>query len=195
MRRNKSTTNDLNSPVGYLRLLWAKPNSSEYTKTIEVINDCYRKMLMIGKSKEVFWDKVPDLLSAKTYNAFTLAKDNIERRYDRYLKLGGHQIKDQNSNWIGSSSNKIHTDCQSIHSTKRSCKRRNTPPRISNEKSQCCKVQNMYGTAYGGLTSSANKETILLSKVPQKKGSNVLLEKQLTSCLVWSFQWWGVSQR
>ena len=53
MRRNKSTTNDLNSPVGYLRLLWAKPNSSEYTKAIEVINDCYRKMLMIGKSKEV----------------------------------------------------------------------------------------------------------------------------------------------
>ena len=54
MRRNKSTTNDLNSPVGYLRLLWEKSNSSEYTKAIEVINDRYRKMLMIGRSKEVF---------------------------------------------------------------------------------------------------------------------------------------------
>jgi hypothetical protein len=73
--------------------LWAKPNSSEYTKVIEVINDCYRKMLMIGKSKEVFQDKVPDLLSAKTYNAFTLAKDNIKRRYDRYLKSGGIKLK------------------------------------------------------------------------------------------------------
>ena len=36
---------------------------------------------MIGKSKEVFQDKVPDLLKAKTYNDFTLAKDNIELKY------------------------------------------------------------------------------------------------------------------
>jgi hypothetical protein len=42
----------------------------------------------------------------------------------------------------------------------------------------------MFGTAYGGWTSSANKETVLLSEVPQKKGSNVLREKQLTSCLI-----------
>jgi hypothetical protein len=93
MRRNKSLTNDLNSPVGYLRLLRAKPNSNEYTKAIQVINDCYRKMLMIGKSKEVFRDKVQDLLSTKIYNDFTLAKDNIEQRYDRYLKLGGTKLK------------------------------------------------------------------------------------------------------
>jgi hypothetical protein len=73
--------------------LWAKPNSKEYIKAIEVINDCYRKMLMIGKSKEVFQDKVPDLLSAKTYNDFTLVKDNIEQRYDRYLKSSGIKLK------------------------------------------------------------------------------------------------------
>jgi hypothetical protein len=85
-------TAGLNSPVGYLRLLWAKPNSNEYTKAIEVINDCYRKILMIGKSKEVFQDKVPDLLKAKTYNDFTLAKDNIALRYDRYLKLVGIKL-------------------------------------------------------------------------------------------------------
>jgi len=70
--------NDLNSPVGYVRLLWAKPNSSKHTKAIEVIHDCYRKMLMIGKCREVFWDKVSDLLTAKTFKDFTLAKDNIE---------------------------------------------------------------------------------------------------------------------
>jgi len=64
-RRNRTMINDLNSPVGYVRLLWAKPNSSEYTKAIEVINDCYRKMLMIGKCREVFRDKVSDLLTAK----------------------------------------------------------------------------------------------------------------------------------
>ena len=85
----------MNSPVGYLRLLWAKSNSNEYTNAIEVINDCYRKMLMIGKSKEVFRDKVPDLLKAKTYQDFTLAKDSIERRYDRYLKSGGIKLKIQ----------------------------------------------------------------------------------------------------
>jgi hypothetical protein len=30
---------------------------------------------------------------AKTYNAFTLAKENIELRYDRYLKSGGIKLK------------------------------------------------------------------------------------------------------
>jgi len=91
-RRNRTMINDLNSPVGYVRLLWAKPNSSEYTKAIEVINDCYRKMLMIGKCREVFRDKVSDLLTAKTFKDFTLAKDNIERRHVRYLKSGGIKL-------------------------------------------------------------------------------------------------------
>ena len=54
MRRNKSVTAHLNSRVCYLSIAWTKPSSNEYTKAIEVINDCYRKMLMIGKSKEVF---------------------------------------------------------------------------------------------------------------------------------------------
>ncbi len=48
MRRNKMMTADLNSRVGYLKILLTKPNNDEYTKAIEVINDCYRKMLMIG---------------------------------------------------------------------------------------------------------------------------------------------------
>jgi len=94
-RRNKMMTAVLNSQVCYLKFTWAKFNSDEYTKAIEVINDCYKKMLMIGKSKEVFRlsnNKVPKLLSAKTYSDFTLAKDNIERRYKRYLKLGGVKL-------------------------------------------------------------------------------------------------------
>ncbi len=62
-------TDVLNSQVCYLKCTWAKFNSDEYTKAIDVINDCYKKMLMIGKSKEVFRlsnDKVPKLLLAKT---------------------------------------------------------------------------------------------------------------------------------
>jgi hypothetical protein len=94
-RRNKMVTDVLNSRVCYFKFTWAKFNTNEYTKAIQVINDCYKKMLMIGKSKEVFRlsnNKVPKLLSAKTYSEFTLAKDNIERRYKRYLKLGGVKL-------------------------------------------------------------------------------------------------------
>ncbi len=86
---------DRNSRVHYLKILWANPNSNEYTKAIEVMYDCYRKMLMISKSKEVFRlpnDKVPDLLSAKTYREFILAKNNIEQRYKRFLKLGAVKL-------------------------------------------------------------------------------------------------------
>ncbi len=53
-RRNKMVTAVLNSQVCYLKFTWAKFNSDKYTKATDVINDCYKKMLMIGKSKEVF---------------------------------------------------------------------------------------------------------------------------------------------
>jgi hypothetical protein len=56
-------------------------NSDEYIKAIDKINECYRKMLMIGKCNEVFRpsnEKVLDLLSAKTSNKFKLAKENIQ---------------------------------------------------------------------------------------------------------------------
>jgi hypothetical protein len=71
MRRNKKKIFDLNSQVQYLTIPWAM-----------IINDCYRKMLMIGKCNEVFQpsnDKVPDLLSKKTYDEIKLAKENIQR--------------------------------------------------------------------------------------------------------------------
>ncbi len=77
MRRTKTRNTDLNSRVCYLKIPWANPNSDEYTKAIEVINDCYSKMLMIGKSKEVFRlnnDKVPDLLSEKPTENSSLQK-------------------------------------------------------------------------------------------------------------------------
>jgi hypothetical protein len=57
-------------------------NSDEYIKAIDKINECYRKMLMIGKCNEVCRpsnDKFLDLLSAKTFDEFKLAKENIQR--------------------------------------------------------------------------------------------------------------------
>jgi hypothetical protein len=95
-RRNKTITAGLNSPVDYLNIPWAKHDTDEYTEAIEVINDCYRKMLMIGKCREVFRlanNKVPELLSSKNKSDFTLARTNIERRYKRYVDSGGIQLK------------------------------------------------------------------------------------------------------
>ncbi len=95
MKTNQVMTANLNSRVCYVKIPWLNPNSDEYTKTIEVIHDCYRKMLMIGKSKEMFClpdNKVPDLLSAKTNREFILAKNNIERRYKRFLKSGAVKL-------------------------------------------------------------------------------------------------------
>ncbi len=40
MRRTKTVNTDLNSRVRYLKIPWENPNSNEYTKAIEVINDC-----------------------------------------------------------------------------------------------------------------------------------------------------------
>jgi hypothetical protein len=56
----------------------------------------FKKMLIIGKCREVFRNKVSDLLTAKSFKEFTLAKDNIEQRHVRYLKIGWHQITHQN---------------------------------------------------------------------------------------------------
>ena len=91
-RRNRTNINDLNSSVEYVRLSWAKFNSSEYTKAVEVINKCYRKMLIIGKCREVFRNKVSDLLTAKSFNEFTIAKEQIERRYANYGKSSGIKL-------------------------------------------------------------------------------------------------------
>ncbi len=52
-------------------------------------------MLMIGKCNEVFQpsnDKVPDLLSAKTYNEFKLAKEKIQGWFKRYVKSGAPKL-------------------------------------------------------------------------------------------------------
>ncbi len=70
-------------------------NSDEYIKAIDKINECYRKMLMIGKCNEVFRpsnEKVLDLLSAKTSNKFKLAKENIQWWFKRFLKSGAAKL-------------------------------------------------------------------------------------------------------
>ncbi len=50
----KKTIFSLNSQLQYLNIAWAMNDSDEYIKTIDKINECYKKMLMIGKCNEVF---------------------------------------------------------------------------------------------------------------------------------------------
>jgi hypothetical protein len=81
------------TPVGFLRLIWAKSNSNEYTKAIEVINDCYRKMLMIGKSKKVF--RLPNdnaTRSAKIKHAIQRNRITEDALYVRVTLEDGHFI-------------------------------------------------------------------------------------------------------
>ena len=68
----------------YPRFKWAKFNSKEYLQAINEINDMYRKMIMIGKSREVFHDKVCPMISAKTRNEFKTARNRIRDNYWRY---------------------------------------------------------------------------------------------------------------
>ncbi len=48
VKKNKKTIFGLNSQVQYLNIPWAMNNSDEYIKANDKINECFRKMLMIG---------------------------------------------------------------------------------------------------------------------------------------------------
>ena len=62
--------------------------STEYFRVIDAFNDCYKKMLEIGKCEEVFrpaGGRRPDILTAKSIVEFLKTKKNIILRYNRYL--------------------------------------------------------------------------------------------------------------
>ncbi len=54
--------------------------SKDYFQVIDAINDCYKKILEIGKCNEVFRPDhggLPDILPAKSRIDFFMAKKNI----------------------------------------------------------------------------------------------------------------------
>ena len=53
-RTSKRLRCQLNSNANYIRFDWVEFMSTEYFRVIVAINDCYKKMLEIGKCKEVF---------------------------------------------------------------------------------------------------------------------------------------------
>jgi len=63
----------MDSPVTFPSFKWVQFGTNEYFKAIEEINDVYRKMLMIGKAKKVFRDKVCPMMTAKTKDDFKKA--------------------------------------------------------------------------------------------------------------------------
>ena len=94
-RTSKRLRCQLNSNANYIRFDWVEFMSTEYFKVIDAINDCYKKMLEIGKCAEVFWPiggRRPDILTAKSKKEFMREKENISRRYNRYVTTGAPRL-------------------------------------------------------------------------------------------------------
>jgi hypothetical protein len=69
--------------------------STEYFRVIDAINDCYKKMLEIGKYTKVFrpvGGRQPDILTAKSKIEFMSEKENISRHYNRYVTTGAPRL-------------------------------------------------------------------------------------------------------
>jgi hypothetical protein len=77
MRRTKQVNNKLGKKADYIMFDWVQFMSKEYFGVIDAINECYRKMLKIGKCNEVFQrvnGNQCELLRAKSKQEFLNAK-------------------------------------------------------------------------------------------------------------------------
>jgi hypothetical protein len=87
--RNTTQVNEkLGKRADYLMFDWVQFMSKEYFGAIDAINECYRKMLEIGKYKEVFQrvnGNQCELLRAKLKQEFLSDKKNILLHYSRYV--------------------------------------------------------------------------------------------------------------
>jgi len=94
-RRCKRSRTKLNLETNYIQFDWVEFMSKDYFQVIDSINDCYKKMLEIGRCKEVFRPKnggLPDILTAKSKDMFTKARKNIVLRYNRYVLSGAPRL-------------------------------------------------------------------------------------------------------
>ncbi len=79
-KKSNLFNSQLNSTVKYLPIPSWVANVEEYFSVVDVINNCYKKMLEIGKCREVFRpenNQVPELISATSRDEFLKAKKNI----------------------------------------------------------------------------------------------------------------------
>jgi len=83
MRRMRRKPKMLNSRPNYPEFAWTEHGAKEYWDTIPDINDCYRNMLEIGKTKDTFRDakvEVATMFTVKTQDDFKKAKTNVKKR-------------------------------------------------------------------------------------------------------------------
>ena len=95
MRRTKQVNNKLGKKADYIMFDWVLLMSKEYFVVIDAINECYRKMLEIGKCKEVFQPvdgNQCELLRAKSKQEFLNAKKNILLHYSRHVNTGAPKL-------------------------------------------------------------------------------------------------------
>ena len=91
----KETNNKHEKSANYIQFDWVEFMSKEYFGVVEAINECYKKMLEIGKCKEVFRrvdGNQCELLTAKSKKDFLNAKKNILSRYSRYVDSGAPKL-------------------------------------------------------------------------------------------------------
>ncbi len=94
-RKSKQLHCQLNTDLNYIRFKCVAFKSKEYFKVIGAINDCYKKMLEIGKCVEVFQ---PDggwqagILTAKSKMEFMKEKENIRQHYNQYFPTGAPRL-------------------------------------------------------------------------------------------------------
>jgi hypothetical protein len=77
MRSTKHINHKLGKSANYIKFDWVEFMSKEYFAVIKAINECYRKMLEIGKCKEVFQrvnESQCELLRAKWKQNFLMPK-------------------------------------------------------------------------------------------------------------------------
>ena len=88
MQKFKRKANFLNSRPTYPDFEWTEKGSPDYWEALTAINDSYRKMLEIGKAKNVFRIErkdVSNMLNAKTREEFFKTKTNVMRRYTNHI--------------------------------------------------------------------------------------------------------------
>jgi hypothetical protein len=95
MRSTKQVNNKLGKRADYIEFICVAFMSKEYFGVIDAINECYRKMLEIGKCKEVFQcvdGSQCELLRGKSKQEFPNAKNNILMRYSCSVNFGAPKL-------------------------------------------------------------------------------------------------------
>ncbi len=95
MRSTKHVNHKLGKKALNIKFNWVEFMSKEYFGVIDAIDECYRKMLEIGKCKEVFRHvdgSQCELLRAKLKQEFLNVKKNTLLHYSGYMSSGAPKL-------------------------------------------------------------------------------------------------------